>query len=91
MQQEDSTHYQSYILYNMEQEKIPTLTEVLDEFDAGTLDMTQHARKYYINERDKAVDKVSWIHNIDLKNQSILRGMSKQSARRDLLRNTSLL
>jgi len=91
MQQEDSTHYQSYILYNMEQEKILTLTEVLDEFEAGTLDMTQHARKYYINERDKAMNIVSWIHNVDLKNQSVLRGMSKQSARRDLLRNTSLL
>jgi hypothetical protein len=75
----------------MEQEKIPTLTEVLDAFDDGTLDMTQQARKYYINERDKALNKVSWIHNVDLKNQSILRGMSKQSARRDLLRNNSLI
>jgi hypothetical protein len=75
----------------MEQEKIPTLAEVLDAFDAGTLDMTQQARKYYMTERDKAMNKVSWIHNLDLKNQSILRGMSNQSARRDLLKNNSLI
>lgn len=91
MQQEDCTRYQSYILYNMEQEKILTLAEVLDAFDAGTLDMTQQARKCYMTEKDKAFNKVSWIHNVDLKNQSILRGMSKQSARRDLLRNNSLI
>ncbi len=60
-------------------------------FDAGTLDMTQQARKYYMTERDKAMNKVSWIHNLDLKNQSILRGMSNQSARRDLLKNNSLI
>jgi len=53
--------------------------------------MTQQARKYYMTERDKAMNKVSWIHNLDLKNQSILRGMSNQSARRDLLKNNSLI
>jgi hypothetical protein len=75
----------------MEQEKIPTLAEVLNAFNDGTLDMTAQARKCYLTEKDKALNKISWIHNLDLKNQSLLRGMSKQSARRDLLRNTSLL
>ena len=66
---------------------IMTLAEILDAYEQGTLDMTESARKYYITEKDKYFNKVSWIHNDELKNQLILRGLSKQGAR-DLLRNT---
>ena len=74
----------------MENEQIFTLAEILDQYEEGTLDMTQQARKCYLSEREKYEKRVSWIHNDELKNQALLRGMSKQSARRDLLRNTSL-
>ena len=66
---------------------IMTLAEILDAYEEGTLDMTEAARKYYLTEKDKHLNKVSWIHNDELKNQLILRGLSKQGAR-DLLRNT---
>lgn len=74
----------------MENEKILTLAEILDQYEEGTLDMTQQARKCYLSEKEKHLQKISWIHNDELKNQALLRGMSKQSARRDLLRNIGL-
>ena len=70
-----------------QENNILTLAEVLDQFEAGTLDMTEMARKCYLTEKDKHFNKVSWIHNDELKNQSLLRGMAKNGAR-DLLRNT---
>ena len=70
-----------------EKSDIMTLAEILDAYEQGTLDMTESARKYYITEKDKYFNKVSWIHNDELKNQSLLRGMAKNGAR-DLLRNT---
>jgi hypothetical protein len=66
---------------------IPTLAELLDEYEAGTLDMTESARKYYLSEKEKHFGRVSWIHNDELKNQSILRGMAKNGSK-DLLRQT---
>ena len=49
--------------------------------------MSQSARKCYLTERDKHYNKVTWVHNDELKNQLLLRSMGK-SANRDLLRNT---
>ena len=72
---------------NTQENNIMTLVEILDAYDNGTLDMSQAARKYYLTEKDKYLNKVSWIHNDELKNQSLLRGMAKQNAR-DLLRQT---
>ena len=66
--------------------KIPTLAEVLDQYQAGTLDMGEVARKCYLTEKDKHYNKITWIHNDELKNQVILRGISKNGGR-DLLRN----
>lgn len=66
---------------------IPTLAELLDEYQNGNLDMTIKARKYYLSEKEKHFNRVSWIHNDELKNQSILRGMSKHNGK-DLLRFT---
>ena len=71
---------------NTQENNIMTLAEVLDAYDAGTLDMTEAARKCYLTERDKHYNKVSWVHNDELKAQSLLRGMAKNNAR-DLLRN----
>jgi hypothetical protein len=86
MQQVDCMDYQFYILYNMEH--IPTLTEVLDAFEQGTLDMTELARKCYLSEAEKHYGRVSWIHNNELKNQLLLRSMSK-NANRDFLKTRS--
>ena len=66
---------------------IPTLAELLDEYDAGTLDMSILARKYYMSEKEKHFKRLSWIHNDELKNQALLRGMSRHSGK-DLLRQT---
>lgn len=66
---------------------IKTLAELLDEYEAGTLDMTQLARKYYMSEKEKHFNRVSWIHNDELKNQFLLRGMAKNGSK-DLLRQT---
>ena len=66
---------------------IPLLQEVLDQYEAGTLDMSQRARKCYLSEKEKHFNRVSWIHNDELKNQSTLRGMSKNNAK-DFLKHT---
>jgi hypothetical protein len=72
---------------NTQENNIPLLQEVLDEYDAGTLDMTQRARKCYMSEKEKHFNRVSWIHNDELKTQSLLRRMSKKGSR-DLLKQT---
>jgi hypothetical protein len=69
---------------------IPLLQEVLDQYEEGTLDMSVAARKCYLSERERHLNKVSWIHNVELKNQSLLRGMSKQTAKRDFLKDMRL-
>lgn len=66
---------------------IQTLTEILDEYDAGTLDMEVSARKCYLSEKEKYFNRVSWIHNDELKNQSLLRGMARNGSK-DFLRQT---
>jgi len=86
MQLEGCMDYQFYIQCNME--NIPLLAEVLDQFEAGTLDMTEMARKCYLSEAEKHYGRVSWIHNNELKNQSLLRSMSK-NANRDFLKTRS--
>lgn len=67
--------------------KIPTLAEVLDQYEAGILDMTERARKCYLTEKEKYFNKVTWIHNDELKNHSLLRGLAKNGGK-DLLRQT---
>jgi hypothetical protein len=49
--------------------------------------MTQRARKCYMSEKEKHFNRVSWIHNDELKTQSLLRRMSKKGSR-DLLKQT---
>ncbi len=72
---------------NIVENNIPLLQEVLDQYDAGTLDMSVKARKCYMSEKEKHFNRVSWIHNDELKSQSTLRGMSKKNAR-DFLKQT---
>lgn len=72
---------------NMPENNILTLAEILDQFDAGTLDISVPARKYYLTEKHKYLNKPEWIHNDELKNQALLRKMSKGGGR-DLLRQT---
>ncbi len=69
-----------------EKNNIPLLQEIIEQFQNGTLDMTQRARKCYMSEKEKYHGRVEWIHNDDLKNHSLLRNMSKQNSK-DLLRN----
>lgn len=73
-----------------QEEVFLTLAELLDQFDDGKIDISGHsARKYYLTEKDKALNKVSWIHDDEIKNQSVLRKLSKGNSR-DLLRNMGL-
>ena len=72
---------------NTQVNNIKTLTELLDEYDAGTLDIEILARKCYMSEKEKHFNRPSWIHNDELKNQSLLRGMAKNGIK-DLLRQT---
>ena len=71
---------------NTQENNIPLLQEVLEQYQNGTLDMTQKARKCYMSEKERHFGRVEWIHNDNLENHLILRGMAKQNAR-DLLRN----
>jgi hypothetical protein len=72
---------------NTQENNIQTLAELLDQYDAGTLDMTELARKYYMSEKEKHFGRFSWIHNDELKNQSLLRGIARNGSK-DLLRQT---
>lgn len=73
---------------NTQENNIPLLSEILDMYDEGTLDMTQLARKCYLSEKERLLKRVSWVHNDELKSHSTLRGMAKKNAR-DILRNSS--
>lgn len=72
---------------NTTENNIPLLQEVLDQYEAGTLDMTQRARRCYLSEKEKHFNRATWIHNDELKNQSVLRGMSRANGR-DFLKQT---
>lgn len=71
----------------MMENNIPLLAELLDEFEIGALDMNQRARKCYLSEKEKHFNRITWIHNDELKNQSLLRGLSRNGGK-DLLRQT---
>jgi hypothetical protein len=74
---------------NTQENNIPLLQEVLEQYQEGTLDMTQKARKCYLSEMEKHLGRVSWIHNDELKTHVTLRQMSKQHAR-DFMKNRTL-
>lgn len=71
----------------MQNDDILLLSELLDQFEMGTLDMQERARKCYLTEKEKNFGRITWIHNDELKNQSVLRGISKNGSK-DLLRQT---
>lgn len=71
----------------MQNDDIPLLIELLDQFEMGTLDMQERARKCYLSEKEKHFGRITWIHNDELKNQSVLRGLAKHGSK-DLLRQT---
>jgi len=66
---------------------IMLLTDILDAYEAGVLDMSEMARKCYLSEKEKFLNRTTWIHNDELKNQSLLRGMAKKG-QKDLLKQT---
>jgi hypothetical protein len=74
---------------NTQENNIPLLQEVLEQYQDGTLDMTQRARKCYLSEMERYLGRVSWIHNDELKSQIVLRGMAKQNTR-DFMKNRKL-
>lgn len=74
---------------NTQENNIPLLQEVLDDYEKGSLDMTQRARKCYMSEKERALGRVAWIHNDELKNHIALRKMSKNNSK-DFLKNRTL-
>jgi hypothetical protein len=71
---------------NTQENKIALLSEILDEYEAGTLDMTEMARKCYLSEKERHFNRVSWVHNNELKNHVLLRKMSSKDGK-DLLKS----
>jgi hypothetical protein len=61
------------------------LQEILEQYQDGTLDMTQKARKCYLSEKEKMMGRETWVHNDELSGHIILRQMSKQIMR-DLIK-----
>lgn len=74
---------------NTQENNILLLQEVLEQYQEGTLDMTQKARKCYLSEMEKHLGRVSWIHNDELDTHLKLRQMSKQNSR-DFIKNRTL-
>lgn len=76
---------------NTQENNILTIAEILDLYVNGDIVPAGTARKCYMSEDHKRKNIISWIHDGELKNQALLRGMSMTSAKRDLLQNRSLL
>lgn len=76
---------------NTQENKIHTIGEILDMYVNGDIVPAGTARQCYMNDEHKRKNIISWIHDSELKNQALLRGMAKTSAKRDLLQNRSLL
>ena len=74
---------------NTVENNIPLLSEILDEYEAGILDMTPMARRCYLSEKERHYKRTTWVHNEELKSHSLLRRMNSKSGK-DLLRNTNL-
>jgi hypothetical protein len=72
---------------NTQENKIPLLEEVLDQFENGDLIAENEARKVYLTQQHQAKGIITWIHDHELRGHSLLRKMGK-SANRDLLRQT---
>lgn len=75
---------------NTQENNIPLLSEILDNYLMGTLDMTQAARKCYLSQREKAAGRVTWIHNDELKGHAIFRKIAGDNMK-DILKNTKLI
>ena len=76
---------------NTQENKINTIAEILDMYVNGDITPAGKARQCYMNDDHKRKNIISWIHDDELKNQALLRGISQTSAKRDLLQNRSLL
>ncbi len=74
------------------EEEIPTLAQLVDLYEEGKLDTSKRiARKCYMNDLHKYKKIITWVHDDEMKGHSVLRGMSKSNAHRDLLKNKGLL
>ena len=74
---------------NTQENNIPFLHQVLEEYQQGTLDMTQKARKCYLSEKDKLLGKPTWVHNDELKNHITLGRISKANSKEPVKRKTN--
>ena len=66
---------------------IQLLTDLLDDFQNGTMEVGSSARKVYLTQEHQAKGIITWVHDHELRGHLLLRGMGK-SAGRDLLRQT---
>jgi hypothetical protein len=64
---------------------IPLLEDILNLYDNGSLVAENSAHRCYLTELHRHLGKVTWIHDDELKNHSILRKLGK-AAGRDLMR-----
>ena len=75
---------------NTHENNIPLLQDVLIEYEMGTLDMTKMARKCYLSEKEKAIGRITWVHNDELKGHMIFKKIAGDNMK-DILKNTKLL
>ncbi len=75
---------------NTQENNIQMLSEILDQYESGEIVPAGKARKCYLNEANKRKNVITWVHDGELQNHSLLRKMSSISARRDLLQNKKM-
>lgn len=63
------------------QENIRMLEEILDDYEAGIISQNNTARKCYITEADKIKNHITWVHDDQLRDHSLLRKMGKQQTK----------
>lgn len=66
-------------------ENIELLSDILDKFEDGFLEIGNSARKCFLTEQHKKTNQITWVHDHELAGHSLLRKMSK-NAKRDLVR-----
>jgi hypothetical protein len=70
--------------------EILLLTDLLDQFENGSIIPENNAHKCYLTELHQHKGIVTWVHDHELRGHSLLRKMGKSSGR-DLLRQPQIV
>ena len=67
-------------------EEIEMLTDILDKFENGELEVGSSTRKCYLCEEHKQKNIITWVHDHELRGHCTLRRIGKQGTRDLLIR-----